>query len=510
MEHNDPAAASGDGSEKGKVAEVEDVLVVLGANENSMVSNHDGPDFVITSSCEESVGNNKAVKLANGEIGDIQQEDEDGHDENHCSTARDSSMALMPLADISSYSLHQHSNCKISELDNKIDCECDCERKMDRNERGQSSAADSSRTARLHKILFTVFLYICLTIAVVFCASSGIVIKMLQDKGYSSMLSMAWRFQIMLIVFVPCAVIFVRSFPPNYFHWRTVARLFGIGACFWFWVATWAFSLNYTTVTLSFVFTSCHVIFIVVWRKISRQPVSWGEIIGAVIGFIGLILSTLESLMASGSGDGTRVLIGNLIALSGSIVGVAYFQQLSFRAQIPFFHFVIPVQLTVCVLFTVFACAAEGYSAEAIGEWTDPNIVLYTLFLGLVTGVAGIGIYQVISRYISSVVIAVSTLLQTIAATFLAWWLGVEPNPTALVWTGSVVMIFGCSVVIYYSNKLSQLQSASAGPSAADGQHSVLAASDKVDSKMDANVSPEQMQDSEQRDSRATDAAIAE
>jgi hypothetical protein len=140
-----------------------------------------------------------------------------------------------------------------------------------------------------------------------------------------------------------------------------------------------------------------------------------------------------------------------MVALGGSLFGVAYFEQLKFRASIPFFFFVIPVFFTTLVLFFCFSLGMEGTAPIQLGYWTQPDYVVLALLLGLVTGSLGLGLYQVVSKYLPPVVIAVSTLLQTIAATLLAWWLGIESVPSAFVWVGSLVIIGGSTVVIIYT-----------------------------------------------------------
>lgn len=303
----------------------------------------------------------------------------------------------------------------------------------------------------------TAVLYVALAVAVVLCGSSGVVLKFLYDQhGVSPLVGMAWRFELMLLTILGPGLykVFPSRAPPGYYSLRNLLRLALVALLFFAWVATWALAIRLTSVTLAFIFTSCHVLFLVLYNKVARKPVSKGEIIGSLVGFSGLLVVCIEPLSQGTEALAGTAMVGNVLALAGSVCGAFYFVTMSdTRRKLGFFPFAFPMFLSCYVLFSLLYMVLEGGSVMELFTWVTSRYLLVVLYLGLGTGAGGIGIYQVIAAHLPTVVIAVSNLMQTVAAALLSWALGVEEAPTVPVVVGSLIIMAGCGLAMVSADR---------------------------------------------------------
>ena len=253
----------------------------------------------------------------------------------------------------------------------------------------------------------------------VLAVSSGAIFVRLSDAP--SLVTAAWRLTFATLLLLPYALWKARG------ELRQLARReVGLGALAGFFLAlhfaTWISSLSFTSVANSTVLVNTTPVWVALLTPwLTRDRVTgraWLGVAASVAGGIGIGLG--------GFAGGTRALIGDGLALVGSLALAVYLLSgRALRAKLS-----LPAYLTVCyssATVLLWACVlaaglpAIGFDAKTWGAWFG---------MALVSQHLGHSSYNWAMKYFSAGFIAVCLLGEPALSSLLAWWLFGE----ALTW----------------------------------------------------------------------------
>ncbi|KAM9971178.1 hypothetical protein ACTFIW_011154 [Dictyostelium discoideum] len=267
------------------------------------------------------------------------------------------------------------------------------------------------------------------------------------------------------------------------FEKKTILILFGTGIILGFHFSFWIISLDKTTLAHSLLFVTSSPIMIVLVMIIRRAPISKGEIIGCILGFIGLIITLFDSLFfnnnnndsigsGSGSGSGSSsigsgksnqnpTVYGDFLALMGAVCIVFYlFAGSLLRKWMPLFCYAFPVTFIASIFCSIASLIFEETDLFIFG-WVSKSFILLTCYLAVFPGFIGHTGMNAIIKYIEPVVISVTLLLEPPIGSLMGYVIGVEGLPTFFTFIGGPFIIGGCLLVTISShlrNKKLQLQ----------------------------------------------------
>jgi drug/metabolite transporter (DMT)-like permease len=232
------------------------------------------------------------------------------------------------------------------------------------------------------------------------------------------------------------------------------------GVAVTFWTGTFAFALNYTSLTEVYLLNNCQPILLVIYNRLKKIDVNGLHVLGVVLGIIGLLLawymiSNLLMIFSLGNYSSQthfswqKLVLGDVVAFVGAVFAAIYLTWGgTVRSKIPVFLFLMPVTLINFIVFLILSVIMEKPSISLLfGGWVQKENILPILWLGIFTGILGISSISTVMKNLPGLMISVVLLCEPIAATFMALIIRVEPPPPALTWVGAVLVTVGISFV---------------------------------------------------------------
>ncbi|KAN0026788.1 hypothetical protein ACTFIV_007779 [Dictyostelium citrinum] len=264
------------------------------------------------------------------------------------------------------------------------------------------------------------------------------------------------------------------------FQWKTILILCGTGIILGFHFSFWVVSLDKTTLAHSLLFVTSSPIMIVLVMLVRRSPISKGEIIGCILGFIGLIITLFDSLFLNKNDDNSGTyssisnsnsneksiqnptVFGDFLALMGAVCIVFYlFAGSLLRKWMPLFFYAFPVTFIASIFCSIASLILEETDLFIFG-WVSKSFILLTCYLAVFPGFIGHTGMNAIIKYIEPVVISVTLLLEPPIGSLMGYVVGVEGLPTFFTYIGGPFIIGGCLIVTISSHlrnkKLQQSQ----------------------------------------------------
>ncbi|WP_243675859.1 DMT family transporter [Vulcanisaeta distributa] len=201
---------------------------------------------------------------------------------------------------------------------------------------------------------------------------------------------------------------------------------------------TWIESLYLTNVAASTTLVSTYPIFTLVMGRLIGEKVGKRSILGTLVAFLGIVLITVPEFYVS-----MKALIGDLLALVGSMSGAVYFLVGRFiRVKVSLAMYTVPVY-SVSALTTLFV----GLILHS-RLWPYPLYTwLYILMIVLGPMLLGHTLLNYSLRYSRAITITTSTLGEPIVASLLAYII-FHQVPQALTVVGIVMTLLGIYTVI--------------------------------------------------------------
>ncbi len=253
--------------------------------------------------------------------------------------------------------------------------------------------------------------------AVLIVSSAAIFIRVAQADGVSSMAIAAWRLAIAAMVLCPLVLVRHRDAVAAL---NTRAWMFGIlsGLFLAMHFAAWISSLAFTSVASSLALVSTNPVWIALasWL-LFRERLEAALLVGiaAAIAGSGLIFAS-DATLSTGS-HGSQPLLGNLLALAGSLTVCGYLligRRLRARVSL------VPYIWLVYTSAAIFLMGAALFAGVALTGYTQTGW-LCLLVLALGPQLLGHSAFNWALGHVSATFIALVILGEPIGSALLAW-----------------------------------------------------------------------------------------
>lgn len=290
-----------------------------------------------------------------------------------------------------------------------------------------------------------------LAIGLLSVSTAGATFRMIEDVG--PLLKASWRLQATTLILIPGFIYQWRNADAQTkSHWkseesRSALTLSGVFLCLHF--AAWVWSLEHTSLTHSLLFVTAHPFVVVAWMVLNKEQLQRLVLIGAGLGFIGAAIALQDT-----QGGGEVTLIGDLAAFAGAVFVVGYMiiSRKLRKGGMPIFLYSLPVTAIAALLLTLLAVLYEGAlpfsSLDGVGSfgWFGVSL-LAVLFLALVPGLMGHNSINASLRWLPTILISVTLLMEPFLGGLIGWFIGVEQMPDMWTWIGGPILITGTALV---------------------------------------------------------------
>ncbi|CAG9315775.1 unnamed protein product [Blepharisma stoltei] len=224
-------------------------------------------------------------------------------------------------------------------------------------------------------------------------------------------------------------------------NWRLIA-LSGLSLSLHF--TLWCWSLELTSMAHSLLFVCTSPLIIVVVYLILCKPIHIKEIIGVIVGFVGLALTILETTQG---GDATWY--GDLIAIVSAMAVTLYFfiGKAMMKQTISIWVYLTPVNFQAAIWSYALALLINNEDPGRFVQWIYTSDWVWALYLGIVPGIIGHGILNTLLKHVSVLIITVFVNFEPVIGTFIGWLAGLQGPPGIFTYIGGVIVVIGNIIV---------------------------------------------------------------
>ena len=293
--------------------------------------------------------------------------------------------------------------------------------------------------------------YFVLGVGIVAVSSGSILARLAQAEEVPSLVIAAYRTLVAALIFLPFMLARRQNElrAMNAADWR-LTLLSGLALAIHF--ATWITSLSYTSVAASTVLVSTSPLWVALAAPFFLgEPFTRWLKIGMALALTGTVIISLGTMVEMENGrllfnttdltTGQQPLLGNTLALIGSLAGAVYFligRKLRPSLSLTSYATLVYGTAAICLVLTVWLTGNSmvGYS---------PPVYLLFLLLGIVPQLLGHSSFNYALGYLPAAYVGVTIFAEPITASILALIVfGEQPGP--LVILGSVFVLVGVLV----------------------------------------------------------------
>ena len=204
-------------------------------------------------------------------------------------------------------------------------------------------------------------------------------------------------------------------------------------------------SLNNTSLAHSFLFNLSQPVVLVFGYLLLCKKVSKTDITGVFLGFIGMILISLDLSSSNITWYGDIIALGSCSAF---LVYILIGKRALGVLKLPLWTYVIIVNATA----SLFCLIASGviYSDWSYFGWMTDDKVGYALLLGLGPGLFGQTSVSYLSKVLRPVVITAFMNFEPLIGSIMGWIVGFQGIPGYFTWIGGLIMIIGNLVIVVF------------------------------------------------------------
>jgi drug/metabolite transporter (DMT)-like permease len=233
--------------------------------------------------------------------------------------------------------------------------------------------------------------------------------------------------------------------------------------CFFLQTLLFYFALEYTSIDNAVIGANSQALLLILGKFFAGERVVLLEGLGVLLAFGGCLLCAGRGEVKGSKGaddDNTVAMFGDMLALASGAAGVGY---------LTFAKAVRPHLSTTVFMFLVMVCGAflvltymllvdmpvtfnnDPYTG-LFGWMNLEGYRLYVLMhIALICNILGSMGFVRAMQYFDNIIIAVATLLEPMAATLIAFALGVGQLPSTMGWIGNGLVTIGTLTVVYAS-----------------------------------------------------------
>jgi len=204
------------------------------------------------------------------------------------------------------------------------------------------------------------------------------------------------------------------------------------------------------------IFANSAALLITIYYKVTNKPLSGIEVIGTIIGFLGLLTAVLGSHFFGGaeSSEGASTLyIGDLLSL-GSALSTAFYilNAGKARANVSVFLYTTLNTVILTIGLSTISIFSESTqfdtSVDGLFGWTRGQFFLTVAMLSVIAGVIGFNLYSFSVKYVPALGYSLVGLCDPLVSTTYAWIIGVGGIPGVFTFAGGAVTIFGIVILL--------------------------------------------------------------
>jgi drug/metabolite transporter (DMT)-like permease len=256
---------------------------------------------------------------------------------------------------------------------------------------------------------------------------------------------------------------------------RTMLQLIFSGTCLGAHFGLWVAGLQNTTLSHSLVLVTCTPLCIAFGAAALGFEVSRGELFGAALGVVGVVLVASERNATRPDREPRLENVtwqGDVLSLGAAVATVGYMSVgRALRKWMPLFLYAFPVTLWSAVFLSSASAAFErrapsssfGVPLDSIGWLFEVKRFLIASYLALGPGLIGHTGYNGALKVVSPLVVSTFLLLEPVFGSALGWGLGVADAPRAKSGIGGVVVILAVFTVLVAAGKREAARSARRG-----------------------------------------------
>jgi drug/metabolite transporter (DMT)-like permease len=212
--------------------------------------------------------------------------------------------------------------------------------------------------------------------------------------------------------------------------------------------ATWITSLSFTSIIASTTLVTTNPIWVTIisWLWFQEKPQKM-TILGIIIALIGSF--SLAFVSQTNSEIGSNSLLGNILALIGSLMVSCYFilgkksQELGLKISQ---YIVIAYSTSALILFPFPLLLNTSYLSY------PPQVYFYLLLMAIIPQLIGHTILNWSVNQISPTTVTLGILFEPVFASFLAFWLFGE-IPQILVVMSALIILLGVAIAVIYPSQ---------------------------------------------------------
>jgi drug/metabolite transporter (DMT)-like permease len=232
--------------------------------------------------------------------------------------------------------------------------------------------------------------------------------------------------------------------------------------CYAFMTSAFVSALAYTTLANAFVLSNLAPLFIIVGRTVLGYSVLYMEGIGAMIGFMGGTICTLDQTpTVNGDGivkDHPKALFGDCLAVMASAaVAIYLLMAKKLRPHIELFVFTFLLMFTSSIIVLIYMILTKepmsfsNHIDYGLWGWTNWqwNRLPLELYLAIVCNIMGTTGYIAVMKYFEPIVVSTVMLSEPVLGALMAALVGSDPLPGLQTWIGNLVVAFGIFLVVW-------------------------------------------------------------
>jgi drug/metabolite transporter (DMT)-like permease len=300
--------------------------------------------------------------------------------------------------------------------------------------------------------------YLSLLGAVAAVSSNGTALTL--ETGVAPGLKLYWRMMATALVLAPFAIrgFWKEGFPKlNLGQWATMGLAV---TCYVAHNLLFVTALCYTTIGNAVLFANTQAVILLAGKALTGNRIEVLEYMGAIVAFGGAILCATDEQRDNGADIEKDAVFGDMLAMISALFGVGY---LTFaKAVRPHTSVVIFMFIVMSVgsfLVLLYLALIQEHTSFSIHPYNGlfgwmalryENLPL-EIWIVLVCNIVGTMGFVRSMKYFDSMIIAISTLLEPMAASIIAsiMHVGVLPGPKG--WVGNFLVIIGTFGVVYPS-----------------------------------------------------------
>lgn len=202
-------------------------------------------------------------------------------------------------------------------------------------------------------------------------------------------------------------------------------------------------SLEHTSVAHAVLFINTCPVMIVSGTLIYTRKVKTSDLVGALIGLLGLVLISQD--MQSNNSN----LLGDSYAIAGALCMSFHLllgQYVLGSSSISVWAYLFPITVMSSMIAWIFSIVSYDCSLSNYLEWKEERFLPYVL-LGILPGFICNSSYIYLVKHLRPVIVTSFLNFSPVISSFIAWFCGFQEIPKLYTWLGGLVLISGNMII---------------------------------------------------------------